>query len=212
MIYLTLILTMLFWGGTFIAGRILADSVAPADAAFMRFVLAAATLAVLTRLIDGRLRLPPRDQLTSLLLLGFTGVFCYNICFFNGLKYIEAGRASLIIALNPVAITVGAVLWFGERLSLVQCAGLLISLFGAFLVISNGNPAVLISGGFGWGEIAILGCVISWACLLVDWQERFEIDVTALCSLLFSAVRCTDAVSGNARGSGTARNSHLYNC
>ena len=187
MIYLTLILTTLFWGGTFIAGRVLADSVAPADAAFMRFVLAAVTLAVLTRMIDGRLRLPPRDQLVSLLLLGFTGVFCYNICFFSGLRYIEAGRASLIIALNPMAITVGAVFLFGERLSLLQCAGLLISLFGAFLVISNGNPAILISGGIGWGEIAILGCVISWAAYSLIGRNVLK-SMSPLSAVFYSAL------------------------
>lgn len=187
MIYLTLILTTLFWGGTFIAGRVLADSVAPADAAFMRFVLAAVALAVLTRMIDGRLRLPPRDQLGSLLLLGFTGVFCYNICFFSGLKYIEAGRASLIIALNPMAITVGAVFLFGERLSLLQCVGLLISLFGAFLVISNGNPAILVSGGFGWGEIAILGCVISWAAYSLIGRNVLK-SMSPLSAVFYSAL------------------------
>ena len=187
MIYLTLILTTLFWGGTFIAGRVLADSVAPADAAFMRFVLAAVTLAVLTRMIDGRLRLPPRDQLVSLLLLGLTGVFCYNICFFSGLRYIEAGRASLIIALNPMAITVGAVFLFGERLSLLQCAGLLISLFGAFLVISNGNPAILISGGIGWGEIAILGCVISWAAYSLIGRNVLK-SMSPLSAVFYSAL------------------------
>ena len=187
MIYLTLILTTLFWGGTFIAGRVLADSVAPADAAFMRFVLAAVTLAVLTRMIDGRLRLPPRDQLGSLLLLGFTGVFCYNICFFSGLRYIEAGRASLIIALNPMAITVGAVFLFGERLSLLQGAGLLISLFGAFLVISNGNPAILISGGIGWGEIAILGCVISWAAYSLIGRNVLK-SMSPLSAVFYSAL------------------------
>ena len=187
MIYLTLILTTLFWGGTFIAGRVLADSVAPADAAFMRFVLAAVTLAVLTRMIDGRLSLPPRDQLGSLLLLGFTGVFCYNICFFSGLRFIEAGRASLIIALNPMAITVGAVVLFGERLSLLQCAGLLISLFGAFLVISNGNPAILISGGIGWGEIAILGCVISWAAYSLIGRNVLK-SMSPLSAVFYSAL------------------------
>ena len=187
MIYLTLILTTLFWGGTFIAGRVLAESVAPADAAFMRFVLAAVTLAVLTRMIDGRLRLPPRDQLGSLLLLGFTGVFCYNICFFSGLRFIEAGRASLIIALNPMAITVGAVFLFGERLSLLQCAGLLISLFGAFLVISNGNPAILISGGIGWGEIAILGCVISWAAYSLIGRNVLK-SMSPLSAVFYSAL------------------------
>lgn len=163
LIYFSLILTMLFWGGTFIAGRILADSVPPADAAFLRFAVATISMAILTRLIDGKLTLPPKSQIFRLLLLGFTGVFCYNICFFNGLKYIEAGRASLIIALNPMAITIGAVLLFGERLSLVQTSGLFISLIGAVFVISNGDPSLLFSGGFGFGEAAIVGCVISWA-------------------------------------------------
>ena len=163
MIYLSLIITTLFWGGTFIAGRILAESVAPSDAAFIRFALAAVSLAVLTRLIDGKLTLPPRSQIMRLLLLGFTGVFCYNICFFNGLKYIEAGRASLIIALNPMVITVGAVLLLGERLSLLQISGLFISLIGAVFVISNGDPSLILSGEFGFGEAAIVGCVISWA-------------------------------------------------
>lgn len=129
----------------------------------MRFSLAAITLAVLTRAIDGRLSPPPRNQIGRLLLLGLSGVFAYNICFFNGLRYIEAGRASLIIALNPMAITIGAALIFGERLSLVQYAGLLISLVGALLVISNGDLSLLLSGGFGLGEASILGCVIAWA-------------------------------------------------
>jgi drug/metabolite transporter (DMT)-like permease len=154
---------MLFWGGTFIAGRILAKTLPPADAAFFRFVLAAVALAFLTRLIDGHLRLPPKDRIVGLLLLGLTGVFSYNICFFTGLKYIEAGRAALIIALNPMAITIGAVLLYDERLSPLQCFGLLISLSGALLVITNGDPTLLFAGGFGWGEIAIIGCVISWA-------------------------------------------------
>ena len=163
LIYLALILTMLFWGGTFIAGRLLAATLPAADAAFMRFALAAAALAILARLIDGSLRPPPRNQLVRLLLLGFSGVFAYNLFFFTGLKYIEAGRASLIIALNPMAITLGAVLFFGERLSRIQYGGLLLSLIGALLVISNGDPALLLSGGFGPGEASIVGCVIAWA-------------------------------------------------
>jgi drug/metabolite transporter (DMT)-like permease len=186
-IYLGLLLTMLFWGGTFIAGRILAASVPPPDAAFTRFVLAAVTLAFLTRLIDGHLRLPPKSQLVGLLLLGLTGVFSYNICFFSGLRYIEAGRASLIIALNPMAITIGAVLLYGERLSLLQCVGLLISLCGAFLVISNGDPAILFSGGFGWGETAIIGCVISWAAYSLIGRSVLKA-MTPLSAVFYSAL------------------------
>jgi len=161
--YLSLILTMLFWGGTFIAGRSLAGSVPPATAAFLRFAIGSAALLLLCRFIEGRLSVPPLRLWPSLLLLGFTGVFSYNICFFNGLQYIEAGRASLIIALNPLAITLGATLLFKESLTTRQLGGVLVSLVGAILVISNGHPSALLVGGFGKGELAILGCVASWA-------------------------------------------------
>lgn len=187
LIYLSLIVTMLFWGGTFIAGRILAESVPPVDAAFIRFSLAALSLAFLTRLIDGKLAPPPKSQIFRLLLLGFTGVFCYNICFFNGLKYIEAGRASLIIALNPMVIMIGAVALFGERLSLLQYSGLFISLIGAVFVISNGDISLILSGGFGFGEAAILGCVISWAAYSIIGRKVLS-EMTPLSAVFYSAL------------------------
>jgi len=187
LIYASLVVTMLFWGGTFIAGRILADSMPPADAAFIRFALAALFMAVITRLIDGKLALPPKNQVIRLLLLGFTGVFCYNICFFSGLAYIEAGRASLIIALNPIAIAVGAILLLGERLSLLQTAGLVISLIGAVFVISNGHPSVLLSGGFGFGEAAIIGCVVSWAAYSLIGRSVLR-DMSPLSAVFYSAL------------------------
>jgi drug/metabolite transporter (DMT)-like permease len=40
MIYLKLLLTALFWGGTFVAGRILRENVGPFSAAFLRFAVA----------------------------------------------------------------------------------------------------------------------------------------------------------------------------
>ena len=160
--YISLVITMLFWGGTFIAGRTLAGSVPPANAAFLRFAIATLALAILTRLIDGRISIPPRKQWLSLVLLGMTGVFSYNILFFTGLQHIEAGRASLIIALNPLAITFTAVVFLGERLTFKQFGGILISLIGTLFVISNGHPSTIFSGGFGIGEAAILGCVASW--------------------------------------------------
>ena len=161
--YATLVLTMLLWGGTFIGGRALATTVAPASAAFLRFTIATIALAFFTYLIDGKLSFPPRKQWLGLLLLGLTGVFSYNVLFFTGLQHIEAGRASLIIALNPLVITVFATLFLHEPLSCRQLCGVMLSLTGAVYVISNGNPGLLFSGSFGKGELAILGCVGSWA-------------------------------------------------
>lgn len=160
--YLKLFGTAFFWGGTFIAGRLLAGQVSPLHAALLRFVIAALLLTLLTMRLEGGLpRLSPR-QLLAVTALGLTGIFSYNLCFFSGLELIRASRAALIIALNPVCITLGAALLFRERLSPLRLLGVLLSLSGAAIVISRGELAGLLAGGIGRGELLILGCVASW--------------------------------------------------
>lgn len=188
--YISLVVTMLFWGGTFVAGRALAGNVAPANAAFLRFAIATVALAVLTRMIEGRVAMVPRKHLVSLLFLGVTGVFGYNMFFFTGLQFIEAGRASLIIALNPLAITVAAVLFLGERLSKIQVGGLLVSFIGAIFVISNGHPTIIFSGGFGLGEAAILGCVVCWASYSLIGRQVLQF-ISPLAAVFYSSLAGT---------------------
>jgi drug/metabolite transporter (DMT)-like permease len=161
--YLSLILTMFLWGGTFIAGRLLAGAVEPASAAFLRFLIASVVMVAVTRRLEGRLRVPQVKLWLPLLLLGMTGVFAYNVLFFYGLRHISAGRASLIVAGTPLVITLLAALFLRERLTFLKITGVLVSLAGAAMVISNGHPTALFSGGFGRGEQALVGCVLSWS-------------------------------------------------
>ena len=161
--YLSLTLTMFLWGGTFISGRMLAASVASPSAAFFRFAIASITLLLITRLTGGNLQRPGRSHWLPLILLGATGIFSYNICFFIGLKHITAGRAALFVACTPLVITLLSLLCHRERLPLFGFAGILLSLTGAVFVISNGHPEALLQGSFGIGELALLGCVLSWA-------------------------------------------------
>lgn len=188
--YISLVVTMLFWGGTFVAGRALAGAVDPANAAFLRFAIATLALAFLTRMIEGKISVPPSKHLVSVLFLGLTGVFGYNMFFFTGLQYIEAGRASLIIALNPLAITVAAVLFLGERLTAKQFGGLFISLVGAIFVITNGHPQIIFSGGFGAGEALILGCVASWAAYSLIGRQVLQ-SMSPLVAVFYSSLTGT---------------------
>ncbi|MGW8193029.1 MAG: DMT family transporter [Desulforhopalus sp.] len=160
--YLFLVLTMFLWGGTFIAGRALAETVTPATAAFLRFLIASTALLVVLKLAREKLFIPPKATWGQLILLGLTGVFGYNVFFFNGLHHITAGRAALIVACTPLVITVFAAIFMGEKLSLRKFTGILLSLIGAITVISNGHPSLILRGGFGPGESALIGCVLSW--------------------------------------------------
>ena len=95
-------------------------------------------------------------------LLGMTGIFTYNVFFFMGLKTVTASRASLIVATNPVFISLFSVLLFKERMNAGKVMGIILCLAGAAIVISHGNLPEIFQGKLGWGEVYILGCVASW--------------------------------------------------
>jgi len=160
--YVKLCLTALFWGGAFVAGKHVSQHVDSAAIAFFRFAIASVLLLAVTWLQQGKLPRPTGKQAMALVVLGMTGIFSYNVLFFKGLRLIEAGRASLIIATCPGFIALGSVLVFKERLGRLRLAGVVLSILGASVVVSKGQLGTLLAGGIGLGEWFILGCVLSW--------------------------------------------------
>ncbi|APV42466.1 EamA family transporter [Pseudomonas frederiksbergensis] len=162
-VYLKLAAVTMIWGGTFVAGRFLADSLSPLFAASLRFLLASGALLVFLLLARVPLARPAPRQWLQLALLGFFGIFFYNLCFFYGLHYINASRASLIVALNPAVIGLASWLLFKERLSRIKVFGIVICIAGASLVIVSRNPQLLAGNPDAWiGDLSIFGCVLGW--------------------------------------------------
>ena len=187
LIYLKLLLMAFFWGGTFIAGRFLAGRITPFPAAFLRFTMASMVLVLLTlHKHRGWPRILP-GQWLPLLLLGLSGVFAYNAFFFKGLELITAGRAAVIVANNPVLIAVFASLLLGEKLGLLRIVGILLSVFGAIVVITQGHPARVFDEGLGQGEWFIFGCVLSWVVYSLVGRIALR-GMTPLVAVTFSAL------------------------
>ncbi|MDV2991283.1 MAG: putative inner membrane transporter YhbE [Chroococcidiopsis sp. SAG 2025] len=160
--YIKLVLTAIIWGGTFVAGRIVVQTMEPFTAAFFRFAVASICLLILTQKIERRLYKLTRNQAILVILLGLTGVFSYNAFFFLGLQTVPASRAALIVALNPTFIALGAALFFREKFNSLKLLGITTSLTGAAIVISKGQIVNIFKGSIGWGEVFIFGCVLSW--------------------------------------------------
>lgn len=162
LVYVKLVLTALIWGGTFVAGRLTVQSLEPFSAAFCRFAVSSICLLLLTLKIEGRLpRLRP-NQIIQVLLLGLIGVFAYNAFFFVGLQSVSAGRAALIVALNPTFVAISSVIFFKDKLTWMKALGVLTSLVGAALVISKGNLVDVLSSNLSRGDLYLFGCVFSW--------------------------------------------------
>ncbi len=195
MVYFKLLLTAFFWGGTFVAGRILKEHVGSFSAAFLRFTIAAVLLLAIVRKSEGHFPQLTRTQWLSIGILGLTGVFAYNAFFFKGLQLISAGRAALIIATSPVLIALLSAWLYGEKLSPLKMAGILLSVTGAVVVITRGNLADLLTHGLGIGELMIFGCVLSWVAYSLLGKSVMQVisplvatAYAALTGMLFLAV------------------------
>lgn len=162
-VYLKLAAVTMVWGGTFVAGRYLAGDLSPLLAASLRFLLASVALLLFIRMARTPMVRPSNRQWLQLLLLGFFGIFFYNLCFFYGLHYISASRASLIVALNPAVIGLASWLLFKERLNRAKVIGIAICMAGASMVIVSRDPQLLAGGADAWlGDLLIFGCVLGW--------------------------------------------------
>jgi drug/metabolite transporter (DMT)-like permease len=186
-VYAKLTLTAIFWGGTFIAARVVARGVPPLSATFLRFAIAAAVLLPLLRRSEGRWPRLGARQLLAVTLLGLTGIVAYNILFFTGLRHIEAGRAALIVAMCPVLLALFAAAFLREGLTLVRGLGIVLSVLGAVVVISRGRPGLLLGAGVGLGELCILGCVLCWTAYTLIGQ-RLMSDLSPLASVTYSVL------------------------
>ena len=162
LLYFKLTLTAIFWGGTFVAARIVSREAGPFSAAFLRFVVASIFLFIFVLKTHGGVVLFGRKQFFPLLILGLTGVFSYNFFFFLGLKTVTASRASVIIAANPAFIAFFSSIIFRERLGFLRATGIVISVIGAIVVVLRGDPSTIFEGKLGLGELCIFGCVASW--------------------------------------------------
>lgn len=153
---------MVFWGSAFVSGRVLTQKFHPMNVGFLRFFIASSVLIPFLIFKKPDFYKINTIQFFKVLCLGATGVFSYNYFFFNGLKLVEAGRSSVIIATNPAITAIVAVIFMGEALNGRKFLGFSLALLGIVIVVTKGNIATLFDGGFELGELYLLGAVFSW--------------------------------------------------
>ncbi|HEX8986727.1 MAG TPA: DMT family transporter [Rhodocyclaceae bacterium] len=161
--YAKLFVTMVIWGGTWVAGRYAVLEAPPIGVAVWRFLIAGGSLLTLVAWRQGGLPRPTRAEWKLIVGLGLTGIFLYNLCFLYGLQRIGAGHGALVVALNPVIVTLAAAWLAHERLTPRKAAGSAIALVGCLTVIGHGSPLAPLEGELGLGELLITGCAVLWA-------------------------------------------------
>ena len=161
--YAKLVAVPAIWGGTFIAGRILALAVPAAVGALLRYVVAVVALLAAAQWLEGGLPRLTGRQVLGTVLLGLTGILAYNLFFLGALARLPASRTSLIIALNPIVTIAAASLLLGERMNARRWFGVAVALAGVWIVVSRGDVLGSVFRAVGLGELLMFGGVCSWA-------------------------------------------------
>lgn len=98
----------------------------------------------------------------------------------------------MIIAANPVLTTILAVILFKERFNCSRSLGIVLSVTGALVVISHGKLLLLFQGSIGYGELCILGSVLSWSAYTLLGRKMLMSTISPLTAVTYSC--CTGSL------------------
>ena len=191
-----LILTFVLWGSLYVVTNVLVTSLPAFSVAFMRFLIAFLALTLYSRLRPPAVRpsfKKDKEYRRAVLLLGVGGYAVSVGMQLLGTKFAGSTMASLINSLNPVTISIMAVFLLGEPLTGRKIFGIVLSVFGVFLIVGLGASVsaagVVLSllSVLGWSLVSVLNRkgVSKYGALPVT---RDAIGVAAVCNLVFCLI------------------------
>lgn len=170
--YLLLVLTTLFWSGNFVLGRAVHTVFTPFTLSFWRWAVA---LVVLLPFVAGSLRRQMtllRRHGLILTLLSVLGVVNFNTFVYIGLQTTTATNAVIMLSITPVLIVALSFLLLRQTVTAWQFLGILVSLAGVLVIVSRGDPAMLLAWQVNAGDLWVLAAVASWALYSVCLRWR----------------------------------------
>jgi len=160
--YVLLVFSPLFWGSNAVLGRYLVGDIPPMQLSLLRW---SGALLVLVPLTGSNLmtHLPLiRMRWRTIMLLALLSLVGFGSLLYVGLQTTEAINAGLIQAFIPAVILVTSWIILRTPITAAQRVGLALSLVGVAVVISQGNPEILLTLQLRIGDLWILGGVFCW--------------------------------------------------
>jgi drug/metabolite transporter (DMT)-like permease len=155
-----IILSVLFWGISFIRTKVVLREMPPVSIAFFRQLIALVPLAVCGAATKSSFRMKPKDLL---LLAGscFFGIVLYFVFENNGLRYTTASSASMIVSSVPVFTMISESIFFKLKVSFRMVLCIAVSITGVFLLVSVNGKLDFSSASFR-GNLLMACAMISW--------------------------------------------------
>lgn len=139
-VYAAIVLAMVFWAFSFVWLKIANEVFQPLTIITLRLIISTLILGI-TFFSLGKLQRVEAGDRKWFVLLAFLEPFLYFMGESFGLLYVTSTQASVMVSTIPLFATLAAFLFFGERLTMVNVAGIVISMFGVGLIVVDPDLA-----------------------------------------------------------------------
>ena len=170
-----LFLATLGWGSNTIASRLAVGEVSPMLLIFFRWGFVVVILLSLywRQMIDEWPVIRPR--LKWLLIMGGCGLSLFNAFFYIAAHSTTAVNLGIIQSTMPGMILLGSFMYFGDRINRLQFSGLLLTLLGVIVIVTQGSLEQLMQLTFNHGDLLMIFACSFYAMYTVGLKSRPKI-------------------------------------
>ena len=133
-VYLAVVFAMVFWAFSFVWVKEVYVAYGPLTTVFFRLIIATLLMLIYGWVSKNLLKIDRKDY-STFLLLAFFEPFLYFMGESFGLKYVSSTMGAIIIATIPLFSPIAASRFHGEKLSLRNFIGIILSFIGVGIVV-----------------------------------------------------------------------------
>jgi drug/metabolite transporter (DMT)-like permease len=168
--YLLILLAVIFWGTSFVATKDLLNEIKPVTIIILRLILAVTFLTSIALYTKRKFSINLKSH-GWIFILALIAVFHLWIQV-TGLQYTTAANTGWIIGTAPVFMAVLALIFYKEKISLLQISGIIVAIAGLLLLIGKGDitniglienkgDLLVLASAFTWGVYSMVNKKIS---------------------------------------------------
>jgi drug/metabolite transporter (DMT)-like permease len=155
-----MLLATLFWAGNYVVGGVAVATMSPFDLTYLRWAIAIVPLLVIAHFVEKPRWGAVLRAWPLLLMLGLLGMLAYNLFLYEALNFTTPAGASLINAANPATMALLAAVLVKDRLTGRGIVGILLSLAGVLVILTQGSLTTLLGLDFNVGQLLMVGAVL----------------------------------------------------
>ena len=187
--YIFLILAILFWSGNFIVGKAASIfEIPPFTLNFYRWTFAWLILAPFTLKEIFKKKSYILNNIKLILILGITSITVFNSIVYYSLNFTQVISGVLMISTIPVMIIFFCWVFKIEKTNFYQILGVLFSLMGVVVIVTNADVNKLLNLNFNKGDLWMVVAMLSWAMYsALLRKKKFKLSQISLLQTIISA-------------------------